>query len=68
MRGRIVDLVRAGNRDGNPVWAVTLDGGRVVRTEPGAQVAYSIDNSEYAGVDVDLTLNAAGRIVGIATA
>ena len=64
MRGRIVDLVRAGNRDGNPTWAVTLAGGQVLRTEPGTQVAYSLDGSEYVDVDVDFTLNASGRIVG----
>lgn len=48
MRGRIVDLA----------------GGQVLRTEPGTQVAYSLDGSEYVDVDVDFTLNASGRIVG----
>lgn len=68
MGKRIADLVRAGNREGNPVWAVTFTDGQVARTEPGSQVAFSIDNPEYQDADLEVAFNDAGRIVGVAVA
>lgn len=63
---KIAKLERLANTGGNPAWSVTLEDGLVARTAPGSQVAYSIENSEYQDVDVDIEFNNAGLIIGIA--
>lgn len=65
---RIASLERRANSGGSPVWSVMFDDGSVALTEPGAQIAYSIDNSELRDVDVDVAYNESGRIVGMTPA
>lgn len=65
---RIASVERLRNtRDGNLVFAVTFEDGSVAKTEPDAQIASYAENSEWQGVDLDVTFRG-DRIVGWALA
>jgi hypothetical protein len=54
---KITGLTRLRNdAAGNPRWLVQLDDGTEAATEDGAQCAYSIDNVDYRGVPLVVTM------------
>jgi hypothetical protein len=59
---RIVTLTRLANTaNGNPRWLVLLDDGTEAETRPDADVAFGIENSEYQGTR--LVVSMAGRYI-----
>lgn len=60
----VIMSVAAGNnsKNGNPSKVITVEGGEVFRTAPDSQVGYYIENSEYLGVPVHLSLDTKGRV------
>lgn len=63
----IKSLSRLPNTEnGNPRYRLYLADGDALLTKPDAAVAYSIDNSEYQNVPVELTLDG-GQVIGIKT-
>jgi hypothetical protein len=64
MSYKIIDsLERLNNdREGNPRWRVNFTDGTTANTAAGYQIGYSIDNSEFVGVPLELIYNGKGEI------
>jgi hypothetical protein len=56
------------SRNGNPRYEVALDNGNHYITQTDSACAYEIDNVDYRGVTVELSLTKAYRIWGIQVA
>lgn len=67
MSVQIAALKKLQNSGGNPVFEVTFTDGKVARTGKDSQVGYSIENSEYQGVPLEVAWRD-GEVVGVTVA
>lgn len=64
--GRIIGMQRLRNSAaGNPRWHLTLDNGVEFATEPDAQVAYALSETEHLNKWVTLRLSSTRNVVGV---